>query len=66
MKNEVDNIRKDTYESKYIVALENEDKSLKNLELIDGNSNYVFFINKENKKITAIPYQNVRSIEKKE
>ncbi len=61
----VDKIKQDSFKSDYIVILKENFENFENLELIDGNTNYLFFINKLNKKIIALPYQNAKSIEKK-
>jgi hypothetical protein len=61
----VEDIKKDSYKSDYIVTLKINIENFENLELIDGNSNYLFFINKISKKIIVLPYQDAKFIEKK-
>ena len=61
----IQNIKNDNYKSDYIVVLKSEIDNYKNLELIDGNSNYLFFINKLDKTVVALPYQDAKLIKKR-
>lgn len=58
-------VKEDSYKSEYKTTLKEKIDGFENFELIDGNSNYLFYINKINKKIVAIPFQNISTIEKK-
>ena len=62
----IQNIKKNDYKSEYNVLFKTEQKKHKNLQLIDTSSSFIFFINTEDKRVIAIPIQEVSAILKKE